>query len=264
MSWLESEKGSTLPEYILRFKADDKFTIRMLDNNRPERVFTHSTRNLRNQFVKFLCVGPKAGCTFCATNKEREVAHAKNKDKPFPTKLDYVKPVYVYEKDAVMLLIGVEVWQQIDFIESVSGNLSDKDIVVQARQQDRLTYFAQAAAVGPFNKQIDKAQASELMTKYTEYLRGNIKSVDNIPQPQVSATASAEPAGAGAAEIEVSGDLKSVQDKLLFMVGDNMDTQALSKCFDKFASGKNKIKDLTIDECNKIIPAYQEMTKAKK
>jgi hypothetical protein len=116
---------------VLYFKQNEKHVIRLLDDDLPMVGFYHSCRDDSGNFVKVRCIGSRHGCRFCEVNNQELYAKAANSDRPYPFRSEFVKAVWVYELNAMKLLVGKQVWEKCIKPLGVSyGTLANRDLEV--------------------------------------------------------------------------------------------------------------------------------------
>lgn len=258
-SLLEGGK-SRVYDAMVYLKDDDKIRIRLLDPDKPaKKVFIHSCKNSTGQFIEVLCHGLREGCKFCQENRLDKYTGLKNSELPHPGRTRYVKPVYVYDKNKVMLLGGKEVWTQIDTIHSMFGSAYDRDIIIMRKKTDRVTYIAQSDIVGPFTVKLDPTQYPKV-EDYVSWLDSNVSEAVLVGDMQVAPTASA-----------ATQTGKSPQDTLMDTITDMLNNQHMNQAkvieiMRVAAPGKSKFADFTIAELGTFIEKYTvevESAKAK-
>src|SRR3989304_2543126 len=140
MSSLLDDGGGRYFNDVFRIKDDEKAKIRLLDGTLAKKFWTHTAKDQSGKFIEVWCVGSKQGCRMCKVNAHPDYANLENRDRPYPSRARFVKPVYVYEHGKVELLVGVEIWQQIDSIHSMFGSVLDHDLLVLRKKKERVIY----------------------------------------------------------------------------------------------------------------------------
>lgn len=267
-SILEGGKGE-LFDKMLYLRDDESVKIRMIPGMTAKKIFIHTCKDNQNRFIDVYCAGPQAGCPFCAVNFSPPFAKVENKLRPYPGRTRYISPVYVYDKNVILLLGGKEVWQAIENINVTVGNIYDRDIIVRRTRDRRVTYTAVAEATSAFTTQINPASIPKV-DEYIKWLTNNINKVvmtheGNVPvttptsttaysapvdvMPVITAQSTPVPASAISTKLagvlNIMGNLTFSQEKFMASLHEA-------------APGKTLLKDLTDAELDKFIGLYQK------
>ena len=177
-SWLDKGKAVGYVSTVLQLKAgNEKATIRLLDDSPPVSVWRHATHDSYGKFVKALCVGDRNGCRLCKENEPQRLAGIKPKDQYHPKASEYVKAVWVYEEKRPMLVVGNDIWKQLDVMFANGVNLTNRDFsIVLTIDKKRYSYQVISLTETPFTVQVDPASIPTVEA-YTKYLTDNIERV---------------------------------------------------------------------------------------
>lgn len=273
----------------LYFGPNAQFTVRLLDEELPKEMFYHSCRDDGSAFVKVLCLGSKQGCKFCEANNSEQYVKAANSDRPYPWRSELVKPVYVFEQQAIKLLTGFEVWLKgikplaISFAERLkkAGRegepaISNRNLTVQRQEiNGRTSYSVIPDDPSDFSTIAARIKNGELKVPdvegYKEYLRSNIARVtvkgEAFPHPAPASTAvnaptapaAAATAAAPAVTAPPANDALRKQKQAEFgsVIGQKFEPKVVEEVVTKHGNGK-KMGDMEPAELDAAIAEYKQ------
>jgi hypothetical protein len=178
---------------VLQFKPDAKYTVRLLDDKAPISIWRHACRDSFGKFVKALCIGDRNGCKLCKVNAQDKYTGLKNKDKPYPKASEYAKAVWVYEEKRPMLIVGNDIWRQLDVMFTNGINLTDRDFsIIRTDKNKQVSYQAISLSPSAFTEVVDESLVPTVES-YVKWLTDNIEKVALVV-PSVSAEGGSDPA----------------------------------------------------------------------
>lgn len=253
---------------VLYFKANEQHAVRLLDDELPLSVFYHSCRDEAGNFVKVHCVGSRQGCRFCEQNNKEEYAKAANADRPYPFRSEFVKAVWVYELNAMRLLIGKQVWDKCIKPLGVSyGTLANRDLqVIRQDTNGQVSYTVVPKDPAPFAFAAQAAaQPKPDIAKYVAWLDANAVQVIAAKmagsQPVTASTAgfTTVPAPAPVAPIAPAGndqDKKNLQAEFARVMAKKFEPRLVEGLIAKHGQGRST--DLmTVAELTALVADYK-------
>jgi hypothetical protein len=164
---------------VLLFKAEQSFTVRILDQEAQCEQITRHVYKRGKTFMKSLCLGGME-CPYCQVNEQPMYTELPPAEKPYPQGNELVKPVYVYELKAIMLLSGWDVWQTIEQMRKDKGSVVDRDLKITRNDAGRITYNVNDSNPAQFTVDISQLHVPTA-EEYRNFLRA-------VKLPGVSAT----------------------------------------------------------------------------
>jgi hypothetical protein len=277
-------KGGYL-DSVLFFKADQKYTVRIFDPSNAVEIWKHNCRTSDGKYVKVLCINDfndRTKCPLCNVNNKEKYAGFKPKDKPYPKSSEYAKAVWVYEDSAVKLMVGNEIWRNIDVIYSSGCDVHDKDISVVRKDGNRVTYTVVPLAPSEFKVKIDES-AIPKVADYLEYLTKNISRIDLVGGPPAnpsaekettsvsSDTTGAKPSmlgGAPAAPVAASGSREDLMGRFRKAINKSFNSSLVSRCMASINEARkvtgqavaNDMENLSDSELKQFVDQYEKET----
>jgi hypothetical protein len=203
--WAKHGQGQsfTHPD-VLAFKAGMSFTVRTLSDTLPIPGWYHQTKSSSGAFLKAACKGSKNGCKMCAANNTGEFAKAKNAEKPYPLKMEFVAPVYVMQTKQVKLLAGKQVWDRISAFGAKYMTLSDAELEITLKDNSGMKEYEVMPDRGKPPLQLPQGTQIPDVNGYLSWLVANedrVMSVEAViammaAAPAATATPYALPTGA--------------------------------------------------------------------
>jgi len=251
--WLDRGKTVGYLTTVLQVKADQKYTIRLLNDDPPVQLWRHACRDTYGKFVKALCVGNRNGCKLCERNAEDRFAGLKNKDKPYPIASEYVKVVWVYQEKRPMLIVGNDIWRQLDVLFAQDINITDRDFsIVRSDQNKRVTYQVIALAPAPFTETVDMA-TMPTPESYKGWLMENVQKValptvggadetPEDPEPEKFVGGEEPKAHGPQGKTEsVTAERKALVDKVVFAITHSFNAGVVGICRAKILEARKTV-----------------------
>jgi len=256
--WLDQGKSLGYLTTVLQFKPDGKHTVRLIDDKPPVQVWRHACRDSFGKFVKALCIGDRNGCRLCKENEPQRMVGIKPKDQHHPKASEYVKPVWVYEEKRPMLIVGNDIWRQLDVMFTNGVCLTDRDFsIVRTDKNKQVSYQVIALAPTPFQVTVDP-ESIPSTEAYVKWLESNVDRVPTMgngapvtpksesdPAPASFLTAKVpESTPAPAAEASTSGnsdERKKLMDELSLAITKPFNSAAVAACQAKVLEARKAI-----------------------
>jgi hypothetical protein len=178
--WLDQGKSVGYLTTVLQFKPDGKHTVRLIDDKPPVQVWRHACHDSFGKFVKALCIGDRNGCRLCKENEPQRMVGIKPKDQHHPKASEYVKPVWVYEEKRPMLVVGNDIWRQLDVMFTNGVCLTDRDFsIVRTDKNKQVSYQVIALGPTPFQATVE-AETIPSVEAYVKWLESNVERVPTM------------------------------------------------------------------------------------
>jgi hypothetical protein len=254
--WLDQGKSVGYLTTVLQFKADGKYTVRLLDDAPPLQVWRHACRDSFGKFLKALCIGDRNGCKLCKANEPQRAVGIKPKDQYHPKASEYVKAVWVYEEKRPMLIVGNDIWRQLDVMVANGVCLTDRDFsIVRTDKNKQVSYQVIALGPSPFQATVD-ATTIPSVESYVKYLETNIDKVPVLgngetpvapaktggdPVPSFLTAQPPAPAPAQAPTSATTDDRKKLMDELSLTITKPFNSAAVAACQAKVLEARKAI-----------------------
>lgn len=297
MGSLLGDGQSRIFDRQLILKDDEKVTVRILNPQEPAPpIWTHTARDAQGRFLDVLCVGSMQGCPMCAVNKEPEFANLENRDRPYPIRKRYAKAVWVFDRQKALLLIGAEVWKNIDTLHTTFGSVEGHNIVVARLRRDRVQYIVHDGGTAEFT--LPAGIPIPAAQEYIDWLKENLtlikiakpvpgqpvlasapaggtsvmdvaknapaQSAPVTPPPATPPPAQPQPAAPQPQASQPSADNpdhKKLVEEMKQLIHMKLDATELSRCMKEVTSRTSRMTEFNVEELNQLIAKYKEVVK---
>lgn len=264
---------SNRPGMVLLFKAEQSFTVRILDDSQCEQITRHVYKRGKT-FMKSLCL-QGLDCIYCQANEQPMYIDLPAQEKAYPVGNELVKPVYVYEYQGIFLLSGWDVWQTIEQMRKDKSSVIDRDLKITRNDAGRITYNVNDLTPAKFAVDISKLQVPTA-EEYRDFLRkvklpaviATAPTVATQPAPAAPAPAApastslVPPATAPAASAPPAGSERQhsqdIANKWLDAVkAAGFNSGKMDEAMKAINPAKKKVNEFNDDEINRLIVEYQ-------
>lgn len=190
------DKQSFVHPDVLGFKVGMTFNVRVLTDTLPEPSWYHATQSQSGSFLKAACTGSKQGCKMCQGNAAPEYAKAKNQDKPYPLKMEYVGPVFVVQTGQVKLLAGKQVWDRIAEFGKKYMTLLATELEIELKNNNGMKEYSVTPYQGKPALTLPSGATVPDPKGYLNWILSNVERVASLDQVLARNSEPAAPAAA--------------------------------------------------------------------